>query len=87
MLLSTAGISPGESRFKKNLWNIENLSRDIEQVSSHSTTCKGICRINEEVGKEGLASAFIIQCDKCEQKFYLESSNKVKGRRHDMRST
>lgn len=33
----------------------------------------------KEVRREGLASIFLIQCDKCNHKFNLESSSKVKG--------
>lgn len=38
-----------------------------------------MCQMVEEVGREGLASVLLFQCDVCDQKFYMKSSVKVKG--------
>ena len=40
---------------------------------------KGVCCIVQEVRREGLASILMVECNKCSDKFYLESSTKVKG--------
>ncbi len=61
------------------IMNLENLANDIKRVSEHSATCKGVCRVVQEVRREGLASILMVECDKCSGKFYLESSTKVKG--------
>ena len=59
--------------------NMEKLSNDIEKISEHSSNCTGVCRMVEEVHREGLASVFRVECDKCNEKFLCESSTKVKG--------
>lgn len=59
------------------IMDMTNLSSDIVKVSEHSATCNGICRMKQEVRKCGLASVFLIQCDKCEQKFYLQSQGRI----------
>ena len=61
------------------IMNLENLANDIKRVSEHSATCKGVCCIVQEVRREGLASILMVECNKCSDKFYLESSTKVKG--------
>ena len=59
--------------------DMEKLSADIARVSHHSSICTGVCHVVEEVRREGLVSVFLIECDKCREKFRCESSNKVNG--------
>lgn len=52
------------------------LRNDLTRVSEHSATCTGVCHIVEEVRREGLASVLLTKFDKCDKKFYLETSTK-----------
>ena len=58
---------------------MEKLSEDIARISEHSSICTGVCHMVEEVRREGLASVYLIECNKCHEKFRCESSTKVKG--------
>ena len=61
------------------IMSLENLAHDITRLSEHSAKCKGVCHIVQEVRREGLASILLAECDKCNNKFHLESSTKVMG--------
>ena len=61
------------------IMNLENLAKDITTISEHSAMCNGVCHINQEVRREGLASVLLVECEKCSKGFYIESSTKVKG--------
>ncbi len=65
--------------FGSRIIDLENLSQDVKRVSEHSATCKGVCQLVQEVRREGLASVLLVQCQKCSDKFFMESSTKVKG--------
>lgn len=69
----------GEKLVGSRIMSLENLASNIQQVSQHSATCEGVCHIVQEVRREGLASVLLVECDKCNNKFYLESSTKVLG--------
>ena len=60
--------------------NLQNLSTDIAKISQHSSECTGVCQMIEEIRREGLASVFLVQCDKCSKKFHMVSSQKVHRR-------
>lgn len=75
---------PAESNEKtvssgSRIMSIENISDTCTEMQEHRESCVGICRMVEEVGREGLASVLLFQCDVCDQKFYMKSSVKVKG--------
>ena len=60
--------------------NLQNLSENIAKVSEHSAKCMGNCQMIEEVSRKGLASVFLVQCEKCSEKFHLETSTKANRR-------
>ena len=60
---SSVSSLPTEKKFTgSRIMNIEKLSADIAKVSEHSSICKGVCHVVEEVKREGLASVFLIEC-------------------------
>lgn len=69
----TSLVSSAEKDWFKSL---ENLSGDLTKISKHSSTCTGVCNMVQEVRRKGLASVLLVQCDKYNEKFYLESSRK-----------
>lgn len=78
--VSSISVAPtGKKITGSRIMNIEKLSDDITKISEHSSTCTGVCHMVEEVRREGLASVFLVVCDKCHEKFRCESSTKVKG--------
>ena len=76
-----APVGPAEKKMVgSHIINLENLSENIAKVSEHSAKCMGNCQMIEEVSRKGLASVFLVQCEKCGEKFHLETSTKAKGR-------
>ena len=76
----TTSPSPTQKKMTgSRIMSVENLSTSIATISGHGTKCTGVCHMVQEVRREGLASVFMVQCDKCEEKFHIESSCKVKG--------
>ena len=56
------------------------LSAGIQQISTgHNKTCKGECKINREVRREGLASVLEVTCDSCTMQTFIESSTRIAG--------
>ena len=61
------------SQLKKNtipgsrVMDLNCLTKNIEVVSNHSSTCGGKCSITREVRREGLASILEIAYSKCKK--------------------
>lgn len=78
--VSATSPTPTENKLiGSRIMNLQNLSSDITKISEHSSTCTGVCRMIEEIRREGLASVFMVICDKCSERFHIETSKKVKG--------
>ena len=68
----TTSPSPTQKKMTgSRIMSVENLLTSIATISGHGAKCTGVCRMVQEVRREGLASVFMVQCDKCEEKFHI----------------
>ena len=58
--------------------DLENLGSGLAEISSHSGQCGGMCVLDGEVMRAGLASILSVQCLKCGTKFQINSSKYMK---------
>ena len=53
------------------------LSKSIEELTSHSSECGGVCSLQGETFHAGLAVVLAATCSKCQQQFRIHSSPQV----------
>ena len=58
--------------------NVEKLKQYTDDLTKHSTSCKGSITLNGET-RAGLVSIFTAHCFTCQHTIRLETSKKVKG--------
>ncbi len=59
------------------IMNMEELSKGIEELTSHSAKCGGVCSLQGETLHAGLAVVLTASCSKCNQQFQIRSSTRV----------
>ena len=59
------------------IMNMDELSKGIEELTSHSAKCGGTCSLQGETKHAGLAVVLAASCDKCQQQFRIRSSTQV----------
>lgn len=64
---------PHDSR----VMDISNLATMVEEVSSHSASCRGACKMDGELQHAGLAVVIRLACEKCAKQFRLHLSKQV----------
>ena len=59
------------------IMNMEELSKGVEVLTSHSAKCGGVCTLEGETMHAGLAVVLAASCSKCQQQFGIKSSTQV----------
>ena len=59
--------------------DMHNIAEGVSTISTHSASCGGSCILEDIKRRAGLAVTLIIKCNKCQQQFEINSSNKVKN--------
>ena len=58
--------------------DMQNIADSVFTISSHGANCGGSCILEDTKCCAGLAVTLIVKCNKCQQQFKINLSNKVK---------
>ena len=59
------------------IMNLENLSKQLQLITTHAASCGGSCTLEGETYRAGLACIIQAKCGKCHSTFSISSSPRV----------
>ena len=75
---SLTNVTNSSTQTGSRIIDLDNLGTGLKEISRHSAQCGGMHVLEGETMHAGLATVLSVKCIKCESKFRIESSKRVK---------